>query len=191
MAERRLPPPGRAWCKGKSKQTGLPCEKFAIRGGTVCYYHGGRAPQVRAKAAERVVEEEVRQTLASLNVNPIDDPLTEMSRLAGQVVAFKDAIAVMVNNLEDRIRYEDVKGSEQLRSEVAVWERALDRCNTVLSSMARLKIDERLAAISEKQAAIVIAAIDAALDAVDVPREQRPAARKAAARHLRAVPRSA
>jgi hypothetical protein len=57
--------------------------------------------------------------------------------------------------------------------------------------MARLKIDERLAAISEKQAAVVIAAIDAALDAVDVPRDRRPAARKAAARHLRAVPRSA
>jgi len=178
-------------CKSTSKTTGQPCGKLAIPGGTVCYYHGGRAKQVRAKAAERIVEDDVRQALAQLDVAPVDDPLTEMSRLAGQVVAFKDAMARMVNDLEDRIRYEDVKGSEQLRSEVAVWERALDRCNTVLGTMARLKIDERLAAISEKQAAVVIAAIDAALDAVDVPRDRRPAARKAAARHLRAVPRSA
>lgn len=172
-------------CTGHSKQTGLPCGQYAIRGATVCYYHGGKAKQVRAKAAERLVEAEMRDALARLNVAPIDDPLTEMSRLAGQVVAFKDQCAAMVNRLEGDIRYEDVKGSEQLRSEVAVWERAMDRCNTVLGTMARLKIDERLAAISEKQAAIVIAAIDAALDAVDVPRDRRPTARKAAARHLR------
>lgn len=178
-------------CTATSKQTGLPCRNGAIPGGKVCRYHGGRAPQVAAKAAERVVEDDVRNVLASLNVTPIDDPLTEMSRLAGQVVAFKDQLAAMVNRLADNLRYEDVKGAEQLRSEVVLWERALDRCNTVLSSMARLRIDERLAAISEKQAAVVIAAIDAALDAVDVSRDQRSTARKAAARHLRAVPKGA
>lgn len=172
-------------CHAKSKSTGQQCRHSAIEGGSVCRTHGGRAPQVRAKAAERLVEAEVRAALAQLDVNPVDDPLTELSRLAGQVVAFKDKMAELVNQLEDRIRYEDVKGAEQLRSEVAVWERALDRCNTVLGTMARLKIDERLAAISEKQAAIVIAAIDAALDAVDVPGDRRPTARKAAARHLR------
>lgn len=178
-------------CKATSKTTGHQCAKSVVEGATVCRYHGGNAPQVRAKAAERVVETEVRKMLAELDVTPVDDPLTEMSRLAGQVVAFKDAMAKMVNDLQERIRYQDDKGSEQLRSEVAVWERALDRCNTVLGTMARLKIDERLAAISEKQAAVVIAAIDAALDAADVPRDRRPDARKAAARHLRAVPRSA
>lgn len=178
-------------CAANSKQRGERCLQPAMYGTPVCRFHGAGAPQTRAKAAERAVEAEMRDVLARLNVTPVDDPLTELSRLAGQVVAFKDQCARMVNMLEGEIRFEDVKGSEQLRSEVAVWERALDRCNTVLSSMARLKIDERLAAISEKQAAVVIAAIDAALDAVDVPRDRRSAARKAAARHLRAVPRSA
>lgn len=32
---------------------GKPCQAPAIRGGFVCVAHGGRAPQVRAKAAER------------------------------------------------------------------------------------------------------------------------------------------
>lgn len=174
-------------CAANSKQTGQRCKQYAREGATVCRYHGGNARQVRRKAAERAAETDLRQVLARLDVAPVDDPLTEMSRLAGQVVAFKDKCAELVNQLEDRIRYEDVKGSEQMRSEVALWERALDRCNTVLGTMARLKIDERLAAISEKQADAILAAIDAALDAVNVPRDLRPDARKAAARHLRVV----
>jgi hypothetical protein len=179
-------------CTATSKTTGQQCGQQQMFGTTVCRFHGAKAPQTQAKARERRADAELTQQLARLHVAAIDDPLTEMSRLAGQVVAFKDQCAAMVNRLEGDIRFEDVKGSEQLRSEVAVWERAMDRCNTVLGTMARLKIDERLAAISEKQAAVVIAAIDAALDAVDVPREQRPVARKAAARHLRVVvPRSA
>jgi hypothetical protein len=32
---------------------GRPCKEWAIRGGTVCATHGGRAPQVKAKAAVR------------------------------------------------------------------------------------------------------------------------------------------
>jgi hypothetical protein len=178
-------------CSARSKQTGAPCKLSPVVGGTVCRFHGGNAGRLRAKIARVALETDVRRVLAQLDVIPVDDPLTELSRLAGQVVAFKDKCAELVNKLEDKIRYEDVKGSEQLRSEVVVWERALDRCTLVLGTMARLRIDERLAAISEKQAAIVLAAIDAALDAINVPRDQRPTARQAAARHLRLVPSSA
>lgn len=33
-----------------------PCKRWAIAGGTVCPSHGGRAPQVKAKAAERLAD---------------------------------------------------------------------------------------------------------------------------------------
>lgn len=36
------------------KHTGEPCRRYAIRGGTVCPVHGGTAPQVRRKAAQRL-----------------------------------------------------------------------------------------------------------------------------------------
>lgn len=45
--------PQRARCTGHSSQTGEPCKKWPINGGTVCRTHGGAAPQVKAKAAER------------------------------------------------------------------------------------------------------------------------------------------
>jgi hypothetical protein len=43
-------------CSAKSRRTGEPCKKFAIHGGTVCDSHGGRAPQAKRNAAERVAE---------------------------------------------------------------------------------------------------------------------------------------
>lgn len=41
-------------CSARSKTTGNQCLRPAIRGGTVCRYHGGAAPQVMAKAEERL-----------------------------------------------------------------------------------------------------------------------------------------
>lgn len=41
-------------CRAHSKRTGLQCQQPSIRGGTVCRYHGGSAPQVLAKAERRL-----------------------------------------------------------------------------------------------------------------------------------------
>jgi hypothetical protein len=190
------PPPDERRCTGtysKNHEThpGERCRQWAIKGANVCYHHGGAAPQVRRKAAARVaqakLEESVAKTLARLEVAPVENPLTELSKVAGQIVAWKDVLAERVNALE-RIRYQDDKGGEQLRAEVALWERALDRCASVLATIARLNIDERLAAITERQAAVVVAAVEAALAHAGITGEAAVEAKKAAARRLRAVP---
>jgi hypothetical protein len=41
-------------CTAK-RSNGTPCKNPAIRGGNVCRNHGGSAPQVRAKANERLL----------------------------------------------------------------------------------------------------------------------------------------
>lgn len=41
-------------CSAKSKRTGKQCGQWAIPGGTVCKWHGGAAPQVIAKAEQRL-----------------------------------------------------------------------------------------------------------------------------------------
>lgn len=41
-------------CTATSKAKGQRCGRSAIPGGTVCRYHGGAAPQVKAKALERL-----------------------------------------------------------------------------------------------------------------------------------------
>lgn len=40
-------------CRAHRQRDGKPCGAWAMRGTTVCRVHGGMAPQVRAKAAER------------------------------------------------------------------------------------------------------------------------------------------
>lgn len=85
------------------------------------------------------------------------------------------------------IRYRGGAG-EQLRAEVALYERAMDRLGKFLSDFGRLRVDERLAKISERQADTVIGAIEAALNAAGVRDQgQRTAAKEAAARHLQRV----
>lgn len=49
-------------CTATAKSTGERCERDAIKGGEVCYVHGGSAPQVKNKAKERI-EEELKELL--------------------------------------------------------------------------------------------------------------------------------
>ncbi|MFI5684654.1 hypothetical protein [Streptomyces sp. NPDC051636] len=124
--------------------------------------------------------------LAELDVDPVGDPLAGLLKLAGQVLAWQEATASLVNSLES-VRYRAANGAEQLRAEVALYERAMDRAANVLSAIARLGIEERLARVTEQQAEAVIGAIEAGLAAAGVPGERMADARRAVARHLRLV----
>lgn len=122
--------------------------------------------------------------LARLDVTPVDNPFTALSRLAGQAVAWQETIAGIVNQLGDRVRYEGAAGAEQLRAEIALYERAMDRCGHILGMIARLNIDERLAQVEEAKAIVVIAAVNAALQHAGLTGQHLTDAREVAARHL-------
>lgn len=172
-------------CTATAKSTGNRCTRPVVRGARVCRFHGGKAPQVKAAATLRLAEEEARKGLARLDAEPVSDPFTALSELAGQAVAWKDQLAAKVNELTT-IRYEAMgAGTEQLRAEVALFERALDRCASVLGLIAKLNIDERMARINERQAEAVIRAVDAAIAAAGVTGPAAAQARQVAARELR------
>src|SRR5262245_41041046 len=100
---------------------------WAMQGQLVCNKHGGGAPQNRAAAARRILDERAAKELARLDVPPVTNPLAELARTAGQAVAFKDAMAAKVNLLAD-VGYQSTMGLEQTKAELGLWERALDRC---------------------------------------------------------------
>ncbi len=148
--------------------------------------HGGASPQARAAAERRLLEADASRLLAELDVAPVGDPLAGLLKLAGQVLAWQESTAALVNAL-DSPRYRGANGAEQLRAEVALYERAMDRACQVLATIAKLGIEERLVRLTEQQAEAVLSAINAALEAVGVGGEQAEQARVAAARHLRSV----
>jgi hypothetical protein len=119
------------------------------------------------------------------HADPIDNPLTELAKLAGEVVAWKELIAGYVADLNS-VRYSTDAG-EQVRGEIVLFERALDRCAVVLTAIARLNIDDRLARVSERQAATVADALSAVLADMGMSHEQQREARTRVARHLRSV----
>jgi len=180
-------------CGGPRKHAAGPCTRPAGWGtGHVgvgrCKLHGGSTPTHEKHGQAVLVEQEARQAFGKLadHSTPVTDPLTALGELAGHAAAWMRFLAGRIEDLND-LRFEDAKGAEQIRGEIQLWERALDRCNTVFGTAARLNIDERLVAITEQQHAMVLRAVEAALDAAAVPPERRPAAKKAAAGHLRLV----
>lgn len=159
-------------CRGTNRQ-GEPCGLPAgydtdHQGHGNCKFHGGATRNGKTHA----LNEQAKATIARLDLPPVEDPLSELARVCAQVLAWKDDMAGRVAELSG-LRYENENGGEQLRAEVALWERALDRCERFLTAMARLNIDERLARISEARALVVIEVLVAALDAGGIEGDQR------------------
>ena len=177
--------PSRRTCNG-SRKDGSPCEGPAVTGSDKCRMHlGKRAKPVIEMAKTEAGARELFGKIAP-SVSPVENPLAAYATFAGRVMAWME----LMDSLLDEVRavgYESEYAGVQINSAVQLYERAMDRANTVLGSYARLKIDERLAAITEAQKQAVIRAINAALDEAGLHDEARDSATRAAARHLRAA----
>jgi hypothetical protein len=149
-----------------------PCRKFLEEGQIRCKHHGGASPQAKRKAAERVLEAQVQHAIEGMDIVPVENPLKALSLLAGEILAWKDLTATHVASLKDKLRYEG-EHAEQIRGEVLLYERSMDRAVAVLAQIARLKIDERLAAINEAQVQQMGRILEGALDALGMTYDQK------------------
>lgn len=176
----------KAKCSATRSTTGEPCGNYPVPGARVCRYHGGRAPQTQAKAAERLVEAEARRTFGRLadHATPVDNPFDALARTVGEVIAWKDFCAGRIEALE-HLRSTDEKGAEQIDALVSLFERSLDRSVAALATISKLGIEERLARVSERQADAVVRAVDAALVAAGLSGARVTEARQVVARELR------
>jgi hypothetical protein len=172
-------------CSGH-KTDGSPCPNWAMRGQKVCHAHGGRARQNKQAAALRLVEAEAAQAASILNALPVTDPLTALAELAGQVLAWRDKLATKVEEMTS-YGYENYKAGEQIKADVALFERAMDRCVITLAAIARLRIDERLAKIEKKKVDLVADALAATLAELGIDQAVQHQAADGLERRLRLV----
>jgi hypothetical protein len=181
------------------------CKRPVIQEGLPCSWHGGESPQLKVKTRRRNMGREAvrlvqaggaQSTMDELSVSAgqladvarpapsLSNPLEALLALAGEVWRWKELLANKVAQLNE-IRYTDGKGAEQLRSEVELFERAMDRCGAFLLQLARLDLEARLVRISEDQAAIIMRALESGLKAAGIEEDRMSDARKRVIMHLR------
>jgi hypothetical protein len=152
----------------------------------VCHYHGGALKRVRRAAAYReaidISEKAARAFLSRNGYGMVDDPVEELAAIAGEAIAMKNFFRSQIEEL----RY-SAQAGEQLRAEVALYERALDRCMKALEVMAKLNISERRTKIAEAQAVLMTEAIKNILNRLDLTPAQRLIAGSVVPEELRAI----
>lgn len=150
-------------CTATSSQSGERCRKRPVVGATVCPTHGGSAPQVRAKAAVRVLEAAVAREIGQQGWEPVTDPVGAYADNAGEVLAFKDRLRERVEQLDDWTMRIAAFGAgdedggqlmamgEQVRAYVAAYERSLDRAERTLARMISLGFDAKALRLREEE----------------------------------------
>ena len=132
-----------------------------------CKLHGGSTKSHRTKAATAILDAQVKGALERQGVEPVHDPIAQLSLLAGEVVALKDVLGAQVAELKSWSHF-DGNDKEEVRVLVVHYERALAQCHRILTDMARLDLDARLVRVSEAQADLLQQVIEAVLCSPEV-----------------------
>lgn len=153
------------------------CHEIAVAGSEppYCPMHVGmqhEAQQRRAAPgfaeqaqAERLAEIMTEHGLRLTNPPPVGDPLEALLKLADQVVeltaVMRDEVARL--NMSDW-RYAHNRVGEQIRTEVYLYERALERAAKILTSIAKLRIAEHKLELEREMAGVIQRAFGLALE---------------------------
>lgn len=177
------------------------CRRLAVDGTVppACDNHGANFGSVRRHQAAGNVHEgklagrlaEIMEASGDALLHPasIDDPLTELLELAAEVKALKEVLRILAAKLfsENRLRYAHAKVGEQLRVELLLYERAVERFAKILIDISRLRIEDRLAGVQEQTAQMLERALEAALEESGIGLDRQLDARKAFRRHLKVI----
>lgn len=154
-------------CSAHRSHGGEPCKQTrgltaTQDGRRICATHGGRSPNLRAVTESANVERKALLAIRREGVEPVGDPVELLLSLTAEAAEWQRQLREIVAGLS-LIRYEDAKGAEQLRSEIALYERALDRTQKFATDLARLNLEERQARVTERQVEITEKALTVAL----------------------------
>ena len=141
-------------CSATSKRSGKRCRRAATPGANVCYMHGAAAPQVKAKAAERVADEQARAVLTRLGMPVPTDPIRALRDLLdesnGNVAALRSQLLDLGPGLPQ---------DPFLR----LYDAERDRLHRVAKDSAAIDLDERRLRIDGATARLVMSTFEAVL----------------------------
>jgi hypothetical protein len=174
------------------------CQVICPAGCTTCKNHGSQIGSFQRKlASQRIANDKAEVALvAIMGVNgnrlisalPVENPLEDLLAVAGEIREFKNILREIISRIDPTgYRYRSDKAGEQVRAELLLYERGLDRYATLLVQITRLNIEERLAAVREKMAQAIEHALTMSLEASGLDLEGQDKARKVLRRELKAV----
>jgi hypothetical protein len=118
----------------------------------------------------------------------IVNPLQTLLEVAEEALLWKDALKRKVVQMEsDMWRYNEAGVGEQIRGEITLYEKSIERLTRILVMIAKLGIEERLARVTERQALLIEKAVSRALEETGLEAVKQDEVREAVAKHLRAV----
>lgn len=198
-------PPSRRQARkcGARKTDGSPCPNWAMIGQLVCHSHGGRAPQAKAKAIERVAEQRAIRAVETyglpLDVSPGDALLAEVRYTAGHVAWLRERVQELEDNNLVWGRTEKVKrnatefkGTDTTYGAVPnVWVELYMRERKHLVDVAKAAIsagiEERKVRLAEQQGQLVASVIRGILADLKLTPDQRELVGEVVPRRLRAL----
>lgn len=185
-------------CKAK-KTNGQPCPNYAMHGQLVCHSHGGRAPQNKRAAEQRIEVEEAQRQVAKI-ISQIADapPLESITDVYDELLAVAGTARAWRQVLQHRVSKLNTLGTEssefigtQLKADVMLFERALDRSAKIGEALVRLDLEGRRQALDERVAGQLVAALRLILGDLKLTDEQRMVAELVVPKRLREIGASA
>lgn len=162
-------------CTARAKSTGARCRGTAIIGGTVCWKHGGSAPQVRAAAAGRAAVAKLAKSMPRweprTDLSPREVLALELGRsvavcawLTDQIDAL-DAHALVWGTAQHRYG-SGPEGPVDVRTDAAVphalvvwWREERKHLLAVAKASADAGVDERRVELQAAQARLLVAQV--------------------------------
>lgn len=154
-----------------------------MRGSNVCVKHGARLPPARYGAQTRLVKQAIEDSIRRLNLpaQPDEDPrevLLSAVRTAHRQKQVLEAVvsALPVEDFEQLGYQTGVLGGTNAGARIEIAHRMLAEATKNAARASKLAIDagleERLVHLAENQATLMVAALRAAVAAMNLPKAQ-------------------
>ncbi len=158
-------------CVGHRSGDGQPCGRRPVIGATVCFTHGGSAPQVKRAAAERTAtleaEHRARRVVASWDdqqdtaLSPVEVLARVMTVTYRQAALHRSQLAQLADDDQDPYVRRDKAGREY-PSPLALLEQAERRLAADISAKAvSAGLDQALTRLAETQSAALVVVLEA------------------------------
>jgi hypothetical protein len=184
--QRPEPLPDAIRCTGTTKETGERCRLSRPPTGTVCYRHGGLAPQVRKATRIRESDRKARAMVETyglpIEISPEQAILAEVHRTAGHVAWLEQQVRELS---PDELVYRGSTEEAVPHAYLRLYQHERAHLAKVCADAIRIGIEARQVRLAEEQGAMVAKAMRAILADLHLTAAQKALVATVVPKHLR------